>query len=90
MSLVVANSADLGPAMLALANLPTMLHRDVVGLDPHPAILAYTIDPILGLILQKLAIPILLEVLTEQLVDVLEINMIICAAARWHMSWIGD
>jgi hypothetical protein len=67
-----------------------MFYCDMAWLDPFATTFGDAVDTVLGLVLLKLAIPCLLEILVEELVDVLEINMIICAAARWHMGGILD
>ena len=51
--------------MLALGNLPAMLRRDVIRLNPFATILAYTIHTILGLVLQESSVPCFLERLIE-------------------------
>jgi hypothetical protein len=75
-------------AVLALPDLSTFLHGDVVRFDPCTTLTRWTVDAILGLVLLKLAIPKNLEFLVEQLVNVFEINVLVCTAPRRHMSGI--
>lgn len=90
MSFVIANGAHSSAAAFAFAYLSAVLEHDVIRLDPLSAAFANAVDLVLCLVLDELAIPGFLELLVEQLVNVFEIDMFVCAAARWHMSWIGN
>jgi hypothetical protein len=90
MGFVVANGANSSTAAFALPNLTTVLICDVVGFDPLTTILAYAIYLILCFVFEKLAIPILFEILIKQLINMLEIDMIIGATSRRHMRRVRD
>jgi hypothetical protein len=89
-SLVIADGTDLCAALFALAYLSAMLDCDMTRLNPFATVLTDAVDSVLGLVFEKLSIPVLLEVLVEQLVHVLQIDVIIRAAPWWHVSWISD
>ena len=87
---VIADRAHARAAALAFADLAAVLDGDVVGLDPLATPLAHTIYFVLGLVFEELAVPVLLEVLVEELVDVLEVDVVVGAAAGGHVCGVGD
>ena len=90
MCFVIADGADSSTAAFALAYLATVLEHDMVRLDPLTAAFADAVDLILSLVFEKLSVPGFLEFLIEQSVNVFEIDMFVCAAARRHVSRVGN
>lgn len=90
MCFIIADGTHPGAATFAFAYLSAMFKHDVIGLDPLTAAFADTVDLVLRLVFEEFAIPGLLEFLVEEFVDVFEIDMFVCAAARRHMSWVCD
>lgn len=67
-----------------------MFDGDVIRFDPFTTALTDAIDLILGLEFQKFPVPCPFELLAEQFVHVLQVNMIACAAAGWHVGRVGE
>lgn len=88
--LVVTDRTDSRATSLAFSHLAAMFKADVIRLDPLTTLRGRAVESVLGVVLQELAIPSLLEALVEQLIDVLEIDVVLCAAPRRHMCRIGD
>lgn len=90
MCFIVTNGADFGTATFAFANFPAMFDCDMAWLDPVATVAADAVDPVLGLILEKLPVPCLLELLAKELVNMFQVDVIVCATSRRHMCRIGD
>lgn len=90
MCFIVTDGADFGTAPFAFANLPAMFDCDMARLDPIATVSANAVDPVLGLILEKLPVPCLLELLAKELVNMLQIDVIVSATSWRHMCRVGD
>ena len=90
MCFVITDRAHSGAAAFTFRDLPAVLDGDVVGFDPVPTALADAIHLVFRFVFEELAVPRLLEILCEQLVNVFEVDMFLCAAARRHVCGICD
>lgn len=86
--LVVTECADFCPASGALCVLSSLRGVYVSRLYPFATFESWTVDSVLRMILLVLTVPEDLELGIEQLIDMLERNVLVCAALGWHMDRI--
>lgn len=84
--LLRADGAYSGLALFTASNLAPMLHGDVMRFDPGATFPGRTVYSILRFVLLKFTIPQNLELVVEELLDMLEVYMLICAASWRHVS----
>jgi hypothetical protein len=86
----IADGADSRTTFLALPNLATMIVSNILWTDPFATRSIDAIYPVLGRVLEVFAIESLLEVVVKKLVDVLEIDMVVCTTPWRHVRRVGD
>ena len=89
---VVADRADFGPAGFALADFAAEggVELDVFGFDPGAAVARWAVETVAGSVLAELVVPLGLEGVGEQFVNMAERDVFGGAAARGHVGRVGD
>jgi len=89
----ITRDADFRRAALAFAEFATRMVRiglDVRRFDPLATRAGGTVESVLGCVLLVFAIPFVLELVVEELIDVAKGDMFFCTASGGHVSWVGD
>lgn len=87
--LVVAERADFELASRASGVfLPFLVLMDMRGLYPFPTFGRRAVDAVLGMVFLVFSVPVSLKFQIKELVHMLEWDVVVCAASRWHMSWV--
>lgn len=91
MPLEPALLARLGFALFASAVAPTdgTVELDSSGRDPFAAALLWTVQAVFGGVLGVFLVPDALELVSEEALDFLERDMLVCAALWRHVRWIS-
>ena len=87
---VIADRTYAGAAAFAFAYLAAVLDCDVMRLDPLTAVFANAVDFVSCLVFEEFSIPVLLELLIEEFINMLEIDVVVCTATWGHVSGVCD
>jgi hypothetical protein len=87
----VAFLADFSLAYFAFANFSSshLVFVNVLWFDPYAASFLGTVESIFGRIFGKFSVPEYLEFDIEKFVNMVQRNLLFCAASWWHKLWIG-
>jgi len=86
----VAGAADLGLAAAAFPVVETGIAADVLGSNPLTAVRCGTVEPVARRVLGELLVPLPLEVVVKESLDMLQGNMVSGTASRGHMLRVGE
>ena len=78
------------PATAGIFSSSCQINANFTRFDPIPAALGGTIQVLGGCVLFELLVPKSLELIVEQTIDMLQWDVLLGAAARWHMGRILD
>ena len=86
----VTVKTHLGFAPTTFRYFAAIFATDVGWFDPFSAFSGRAVNPVLGRVLGKFAIPRLFKAVIEKAIDVLERNVIVGAASRRHVLRVRD
>jgi hypothetical protein len=90
MPFTVASPANLCLAPAAAGRLASVLATYVRWFDPLTALSCWAVDAVSRRVLDKFAVPIPLERIVKQSLNVLEGNIVLCAALWRHLLGVVD